>query len=78
MLAALKRLLVVVPLMFFLSMTYTFICFAGAGLFELQLVMWGCNKTLSLGLSIGVAIGIYVFITHNHRLRDLLNNWRSE
>lgn len=76
--AALKRLLVVIPLIFLLGITYTLICFSCAGLVELQLVMWGCNKTMSLGISIGVAIGIYVFIAQNHRLRDIINNWRQE
>jgi len=76
--SSLKKLLVVIPLMFVLAMAYSFICFACAGLVELQLVLWGFNKTISLGISIGVAIGTYAFIIGNHRLRDYLDSRRRE
>lgn len=75
--ASLKRLLLVIPAMCVLALTYLFICFSCAGLVELQLVLWGFNKTVSLGVSLGVAIGVYFFVVLNHRIREFIDQRRS-
>jgi hypothetical protein len=77
MIAALKRLLLVVPMMFMLAMVHTFVCFVCAGFVDLQLVMMGANKTAALVVAIVAAIGIHVFIVWNYKIRDFIDRQRQ-
>ena len=77
MISALKKLLLVVPMMFILAMVHTFVCFVCAGFVDLQLVVMGVNKTLALAAAVVVALGIHIFIVWNYKIRDFIDRQRQ-
>lgn len=75
-LASLKKLIVVLPVLVAFSMVHVFICATCSMFVGLQLVIMGVDKTLSFVVSLVIALGLHTFIVMNHRIRDFINQRR--
>lgn len=76
MMASLKKLIFVIPVMIAFSMVHVFICATCSMFVGLQLVIIGVDKTLSFAISLAIAIGLHTFIVMNHRIRNFINQRR--